>query len=107
MGTPAAGVSVHRVFALKSKIFNQLFIKLGEYVGVHNVSTKFFNHLNPPGNPELWPLNFPKLGFPIPKSESFCPVFIKLGKYVGGQNISTKFYNQPNLPCTPKLWPLN
>jgi len=31
-----------------------------------------------PGTPELWPLNCPKLGFPLSKSKSFHPVFIKL-----------------------------
>jgi len=60
----------------------------------------------PTCTPELWPLNCPKLGFPLSKSNSFCPVLIKLGKYVGGHNISTTFYNQPN-PPTPELWPLN
>ena len=49
------------------------------------------------GTPELWPLNCPKLGFPLSKSRSFHPVFIKLGEYVG-EHISTKFYNQPNPP---------
>ena len=31
----------------KSKSFHQVFIKLGEYVGVHNFSTKFYNQPNP------------------------------------------------------------
>jgi len=62
---------------------------------------------NPPGTPELWPLNCPKLGFTISKSKRFHPVFIKLGEYVGGHYISTKFYNLPNPPGTPELWPLN
>jgi len=62
---------------------------------------------NPPGTPELWPFNCPKLGFLLSKSKSFCPAFIKLGEYVGGHNIMTNFYNQPNLPCTPELLPLN
>jgi len=60
----------------------------------------------PPGTPEKWPLNCPKLGYPLSKSKSFHPVFIKLGEYIGGHNISTKFYNLPN-PPTPELWPLN
>ncbi len=36
----------------------------------------------PPVTPELWPLNCPKLLFPLSKSKSFHPVFIKLGEYV-------------------------
>ena len=44
----------------KSKSVNPVFIKLGEYVGGHNISTKFYNLPNPPGTPELWPLNCPK-----------------------------------------------
>jgi len=64
----------------KSKSFHQVFIKLGEYVGVYNVSTKFYNQPNLPCTPELWPLNCPKLGFPLSKSKSFCPILIKLGK---------------------------
>jgi len=53
MGTPAAGGRVggraaSTGFLLsKSKSFHQFFIKLGEYVGVHNVSTKFYNQPNP------------------------------------------------------------
>ena len=52
----------------------------------------------PPGTPELWPFNCPKLGFPLSKSKSFHLVFIKLGEYVGGHNILTKFCIQPNPP---------
>jgi len=37
-----------------------VFIKLGEYVGGHNISTKFYNQPNPPCTPKLWPLNCPK-----------------------------------------------
>jgi len=100
MGTPVAGRRATSTgFTLsKSKCFHLVFIKLGEYVGGHNISTKFYNQSNPPGTPELWPLNCPKLGFPLSKSKSFHPVFIKLGEYVGGHNISTKFYNLLNLP---------
>jgi len=90
----------------KSNSFHLVFIKLGEYVGGHKISTKFYNQPNPPRTPELWPLNCPKLGFMLSKSKSFHPVFIKLGEYVGGYNISTKFYNLPN-PPTPELWHLN
>jgi len=47
------------LFKLKS--FHPVFIKLGENVGGHNISTKFYNHQMPPGTPELWPLNFLKV----------------------------------------------
>jgi len=62
MGTPAAGGrAAFTGFPLsKTKSFHQAFIKLGDYVGVHNVSTKFYNQPNPQYTPELWPLNFPK-----------------------------------------------
>jgi len=80
----------------KSKSFHPVFIKLGKYVGVHNVSNKFYNQPNPPGTPELLPFNCPKLWFLLSKSKSFHPVFIKLGEYVGVHNVSTMFYNQPN-----------
>jgi len=32
----------------KSKSFHPIFIKLGEQVGGHNISTKFYNQPNPP-----------------------------------------------------------
>jgi len=32
----------------KSKSFYQVFIKFGEYVGGHNISTKVYNKPNPP-----------------------------------------------------------
>jgi len=80
----------------KSKSFHPVFIKLGEYVGGHNISTKFYNQPNLSDSPELWPLNCPKSGIPFSKSKSFHPVFIKLD--VGGYNISTKFYNLANSP---------
>jgi len=82
----------------KSKRFCPVLIKLGEYVGGHNISTKFYNRQIHPCTPELWPLNCPKFGFLLSKSKSFHPAFIKLGEYVSGRNISTKFYNLPNLP---------
>jgi len=100
METPAASRRVASTgFPLsKSKSFHQVFNKLGEYVGVHNVSTKIYNQSNPPQTLlNYGPLIVQKLGFPI-KSKSLCPVLIKLGEYVGGHNISTKFYNQPNPP---------
>jgi len=31
----------------RSKSFNQVFIKFAEYVGGHNISTKFYNQLSP------------------------------------------------------------
>jgi len=86
----------------KSKSLCPVFIKLSEYVGWHNILTKFYNQPNPPCTSELWPLNCPKLGFLLSKSKSLCPVFIKLSEYVGGHNILTKFYNLPNPPCTPE-----
>jgi len=66
METPAAGGRVggraaSTGFPLSwSKSFYQVLIKLGEYVGGQNTSTKFYNLPNPPGTPELWPLNYPK-----------------------------------------------
>jgi len=86
-------------FALsKSKSFCLVFIKLGEYVGGHNISTKFYNQPHPPCTSELWPFNCPNLGFLLSKSKSFRQVFIKLGEYVVRHNISTKVYNLPNSP---------
>jgi len=82
----------------KSTSLHPVFIKLGEYVGGHNISTKFYNLPNPPGTPKLWLLNCQKLGFPLSKSTSFHPVFIKLSEYVGGHNSSTKFCNLSNPP---------
>ena len=32
----------------KSKSFHPVFVKLGEYVGGHNILTKFYNLPNPP-----------------------------------------------------------
>jgi len=37
-------------FALSQRV-HQVFIKLGEYVGVHNVLTKLYNQPNPQGTP--------------------------------------------------------
>ena len=51
----------------KSKSFCPVFIKLGEYVGGHNISNKFYNQPNPPCTHELWLLNCPKLGFTLSK----------------------------------------
>ena len=89
---------LRRAGGQRPQSFHQVFIKLGEYVGVHNVSTKFYNQPNPPCTPEFRSLNCPKLGFTLSKSKSFHLVFIKLGEYVGGHNISTKFYNLQNPP---------
>jgi len=82
----------------KSKSFHPVIIKLSEYIGGNNISTKFYNQPNPTGTPEIWPLNCPKLRIPLSKSNTFYPVFIKLGEYVGGHNISSKFYDLPNPP---------
>jgi len=46
-------------FWIMSKIkvvFHQVLIKLGEYVGGHNILTKFYYLPKPPGTPELWSL---------------------------------------------------
>jgi len=60
----------------KSKSFYPVFIKISKYIGVHNISTKFYNLPNPP-DPELWPLNCPKtelavsvlqIEYPAPKN---------------------------------------
>ena len=101
MGTPAAGWrAVSTEFSLsKSKSFHRIFIKLGEYVGGHNISTKFYNQLIPQAFLIYGPWivqNCPKLGFPLSKSKSFHPIFIKLGEYVCKHNITTKFYNLAN-----------
>jgi len=45
--------------------FHQAFIKLGEYVDGHNISTKFYNQSNPRFLSELWPLTCLKLRFPL------------------------------------------
>ena len=91
----------------KSKSIHQVFIKLGEYVGVHNISTKSITSQIPPGTPELWPFNCPKLGFLLSKSESFHLVFIKLGEYVVGI-ISRPSSITSQIPTgISELWPLN
>ena len=61
-GNTCGGRAASTEFPLsKSKSFHSIFIKLGEYVGGHNISTKFYNQPNPPGTPELWLLNCQKL----------------------------------------------
>ena len=59
MGTPAAGgpAAYTGLLLSKSKSLCPVFIKLGEYVGVHNGSTKFYNQLNP----AMHPLNYDPL----------------------------------------------
>jgi len=44
----------------KSKSFYQVFIKLGEYVGGHNISTKFYNLPNLPRHPWIMALELSK-----------------------------------------------
>jgi len=56
--------------------------------------------------PELWPLNCPKLGFPLSKSKSFGPVLIKLDMLVGIISWPSSITCQIPLG-TPELWPLN
>ena len=107
----AGGRAASKGFPLsKLKSFYPVFIKLDEYVGKENISTKFYNQLNPPMHAWIMAFelskSFPKLGYPFPKSKCFYPVVIKLGEYVGGHNILTKFYNQPNPQETPEIWPL-
>jgi len=101
---PAGRCAASTGFPLfKSKSFHLVFIKLDEYVGEHNISTKFYNQSNPPRR-HSWIITLELStirGFPLSKSKSFCPVFIRLGEYVGGHNISTKFYNLPNSPRHP------
>jgi len=108
MGTPAAGGRATSTgFSLSQRVFiRSLSNLLNMLVGIISQPSSITSQI-PPGTPELWPLNCPKLGFKLFKSKSFHPVFIKHGEYVGRHNISTKFYNQPNPPCTPELWPLN
>jgi len=86
-----------RVSALLSK---RVFIQSLSYLvnmlmGIISLPSSITSQI-PPGTPELWPLNCPKLGFPLSKAKSCHPVFIKLGEYDGGHNISTKFYSLPN-----------
>ena len=45
----------------KLKSFYQVFIKLSEYVGVHNVSTKFYNQPNPPRHCWIMALELSKI----------------------------------------------
>ena len=49
METPAVGGRAASTGFLlsKSKSFHQVFIKLDEYVGGHNISTKFYNQFTP------------------------------------------------------------
>jgi len=111
MGTPAAGWrAVSTEFSLsKSKSSHRIFIKLGEYVGGHNISTKFYNQLIPQAflNYGPWIVqNCPKLGFPLSKSKSFHLIFIKL------VNMFVSIISRPSsitwqIPLgTRELWPL-
>jgi len=67
MGTPVASGwgcrrAVSTEFPLpKSRSFHQFFIKLDEYVGVHNVSTKFYNQPNPPRHSGIMALELSKI----------------------------------------------
>jgi len=45
----------------KSRSFHQVFIKLCEYVGVHYVSTKFYNQPNPPRHSGIMALELSKI----------------------------------------------
>jgi len=59
------------------------------------------SQIPPPCTPELWPLNCPKLGFPLSKSKSFRPVLINFGEYVGGHYIS--IYKDIKITLWPSL----
>jgi len=45
----------------KSKSFYPVFIKLGEYIGGHNILTKFYNQPNPPRHSLIMALEFSKI----------------------------------------------
>jgi len=63
LGTPALWqLNCPKLWFLlsKSKSLRPFLIKLGEYVGRPNISTKFYNQVNSLCTPELWPLNSPK-----------------------------------------------
>ena len=61
----------------------------------------------PPGTPELWPLNCPKLGFPLSKSKSLHRSLSNLvNMLVGIISWPSSIISQ--IPSgTPELWPLN
>jgi len=68
LGTPAAGGPIMFAGGMstglplsKSKSFHQVFIKLGEYVGRHNISTKFYNQPNPPMHSWIMALELSKI----------------------------------------------
>ena len=82
--------------SLSQKVFIKSLLNLvNMLVGIISRPSSITSQIHP-CTPELWPLNCPKLGFPL--SQRFCPVLIKLGEYGGGHNIPTKFYNLPNPP---------
>jgi len=62
----------------KSKSFHLVFFKLGEYVGGHNILTKFYNQPYPSGTPELWPLNCPKTELVVSALQVKYPAFQKV-----------------------------
>jgi len=113
MGTPAAGGRTggrrRQAFrSLNQRVFIRSLSNLVNMLLCIMSRSSSKSSQIPKAHPEIWPLNCPKLGFPLFKSKSFCPVLIKLAEYVGGHNILTTFYNQANpLMPPPELWPLN
>ena len=93
-------------FHSKSKSFYPVFIKLGEYVGGHNISTKVYNSQIPLGTPKLQPLNCPKLGFPLSQRVFIRPLSNLVNMLVGIISRPSSITCQIPLG-TPKLQPLN
>jgi len=60
-----------RAASTGSKSFHQVFINLDEYVGVHNVSTKFYNQPSPPMHSGIMALELSRIRVPLSKSKSF------------------------------------
>jgi len=95
----AGGRAASTGFSLsKSNRFYRVFIKLVEYVGGHDILTKFYNLPNPSRHSWIMALELSKIKVSLSKSKSIHPVFLKFGEYVDRHNISTKFYNLPNPP---------
>jgi len=65
----------------KSKIFHPVFIKLSEYVGGHNISTKFYNLPNPPRHSWIMALELSKNWISVICSPSRIPCSQKCCNY--------------------------
>ena len=87
MGIPAAGWPRPQGFRfLSQRVFIRSLSNLvNMLVGIISRPSSITSQIHP-GTLELWPLNCPKVGFPLSESKSFHPVFIKLSEYVGGHN---------------------